>query len=305
MKGAFFYQANPFTKILLTLFIAFASFIVFFIFSTILAMPLFGLGPADLLHAFEDLTNPENLSLLKYFQIAQSTGLFLIPPFILGYYFSGNSISYLKLNKSPVLLPSLITILIILTCLPVINLLSEINQGLHFPYWLSSLEEWMKRTEESAQKLTESFLNVSTVWGLILNLLMIAVIPAIGEELIFRGVIQKIFIEWVKNIHIGILISAVFFSAMHFQFYGFLPRMMLGILFGYLFVFSGSIWYPIIAHFFNNALAVLVYYFVGKETVENSIDQFGAQGSSVYFAFLGLIVLVFLMRIFKSKLESA
>lgn len=300
MNFSYFYQASPFTKILLSGIVAFTCFFLTFILAVLLAMPIFGVGPVDLINALGDLTNPDNLNLLKYLQIAQSTGLFLIPPFILGYLFSGSSFSYLKIQKAPLLLPSFIGILTIFACLPIINFLTEINQSLSFPEWLSSIEDWMQRSEDAAQKLTDAFLAVDTTKGLLLNLFMIAVIPALGEELLFRGVIQRIFVEWTKNIHWGILISALLFSAMHFQFYGFLPRVMLGMLFGYLFVYSGSIWYPVIAHFFNNGMAVLVYFFVGKDTVEKSIDQFGTQGVSVYFVILAVLILYLLMRFFRS-----
>lgn len=305
MNFSYFYQASPITKLFISGIISFSCFILTFILALLFAIPIFGIGPVDLLNTLSDLNNPDNLNLLKYLQIAQSAGLFLIPPFILGYLFTGSSLTYLKIRKTPSFLLSLTGILIILTCLPVINFLTEINQSLSLPEWLSSVEGWMQRSEEAAKKLTESFLAVDTTKGLLINLLMIAVIPALGEEFLFRGVIQRIFIEWTKNIHWGILISALLFSAMHFQFYGFLPRTMLGMLFGYLFVYSGSIWYPVIAHFFNNAMAVLVYFFVGKETVEKSIDQFGTQGISVYFVLLAIIILYLLMRFFRSNFRSA
>jgi uncharacterized protein len=305
MNFSYFYQASPITKLFLSGIISFSCFILTFILAVLFAIPIFGIGPVDLLNALSDINNPDNLNLLKYLQIAQSAGLFLIPPFILGYLFSGSSFNYLKVHKSPTFSLSLIGILIILTSLPIINFLTEINLSLSLPEWLSSLEGWMQRSEEAAKKLTEAFLAVDTTKGLLLNLLMIAVIPALGEEFLFRGVIQRIFIEWTKNIHWGILISALLFSAMHFQFYGFLPRTMLGMLFGYLFVYSGSIWYPVIAHFFNNAMAVLVYFFAGKETVEKTIDQFGTQGVSVYFVLLAIILLYLLMRFFRSNFRPA
>jgi membrane protease YdiL (CAAX protease family) len=133
----------------------------------------------------------------------------------------------------------------------------------------------MKDTEEYAGEITERFLAVSTIQGFLVNLFMIALIPAVGEEFLFRGVLQKIFIEWTKNIHWGIIISALLFSTFHLQFYGFLPRLMLGIFFGYLFVWSGSLWLPVLAHFFNNSVAVFFYFIAGKE-MNDKIDTLGA-----------------------------
>ncbi len=304
MNPGYFYQSHPLTKLLVAAVISFSCFILTFFAAIILAIPLFGIGPLELINALEDLTNPENLTLLKYLQIAQSTGLFLIPPFIIAYLFSGNTLSYLKLLKAPRLLPSLIALLMIFSSLPVIAFLTQINQGLHLPEWLSPVEDWMRRAEDSAERLTEAFLHMDSAGGLLFNLLMIAVIPALGEELLFRGVVQKVFSDWTKNIHLGIFLAAALFSFLHFQFFGFLPRTLLGILFGYLFVYSGSLWYPILAHFFNNAMAVMIYYYIGKEGVEKSFEQFGKESLSFYFIVAGALVLLFLMRFFRSNFRQ-
>ena len=87
-----------------------------------------------------------------------------------------------------------------------------------------------------------------------------AILPAIGEELLFRGVFQRLLTEWTRNIHWGIILAALLFSFFHFEFYGFLPRFLLGVFFGYLFVWTSSIWVPILAHFTNNFI-IVVYSF--------------------------------------------
>jgi membrane protease YdiL (CAAX protease family) len=106
---------------------------------------------------------------------------------------------------------------------------------------------------------------------LLLNVLMLAIIPALGEELVFRASLQKILGRWTGNYHLAIWLSAIIFSGIHFQFYGFFPRMFLGALFGYLLVWSGSIWLPILAHFLNNAMATVGAYVLQLEG--KSIDQ--------------------------------
>src|SRR5690606_9694418 len=107
--------------------------------------------------------------------------------------------------------------------------------------------------------------------ALAINLLMIAIIPAIGEELLFRGGIQNIFYKWFKNPHIAIWAAAILFSAIHVQFYGFIPRMLLWALFGYLLVWGKSIWYPIIGHFINNGSAVVTAFIYQQQG--KSIDE--------------------------------
>jgi membrane protease YdiL (CAAX protease family) len=105
---------------------------------------------------------------------------------------------------------------------------------------------------------------------------MIAVLPAVGEELLFRGVIQKLFSKITRSHHWGIWISAILFSALHLQFYGFIPRLLLGAMFGYLLVWSGSLWLPILAHFINNAAAVTALFMIDHGYLNPSIEEFGA-----------------------------
>ena len=166
------------------------------------------------------------------------------------------------------------------------------------PEFLWRIEDWMKETEDQAARLTESFLNVDSSGGLIINLIMIAIIPAIGEELFFRGLLQRLIAEWFKNAHIAIFLASFLFAAIHLQFYGFLPRMILGVLFGYLFYWTGSIWIPIFAHLLNNGSAVIISYLVNRGQVSSGYEDFGATenvflitGSILFTA--GLLYLVY------------
>ena len=143
------------------------------------------------------------------------------------------------------------------------------------PALLSGLEDWMRTMEEAAKVLTEKFMKVEAIPGLLFNVFMIAVLPTIGEELLFRGVIQRIFTNMTKNYHWGIWIAAFIFSAFHMQFYGFLPRLLLGAMFGYLLVWTGTIWVPILAHFVNNTMGVVGYYLIDKGIISKDIEQWG------------------------------
>jgi len=123
---------------------------------------------------------------------------------------------------------------------------------------------------------------------------MIGLLPALGEELLFRGILQRLFSEWTRNIHAGIWISAVLFSAMHMQFYGFIPRMMLGALLGYLLAWSGSLWLPVIAHFINNASAVVLTYLFSKNVIELDADKIGT-GDEMNVVWISIVVVAFLL----------
>ena len=289
-------SAHPFSKIIFSLFIILATFLLTFIIGFLIAIPLFQINISNLTNVLSNYNDPENLRFLKYLQTIQAIGLFIIPAFIIAYLFNTDSIRYLKFSSISVR-PITLTIIILLGSIPIINMLNVINEAMQLPEWLSGIEAWMKEKEMSAQGLTEAFLRMDSISDLMFNIVMIGVLPAIGEELIFRGVFQRLFAEWTKNIHWGIVIAAILFSAMHMQFYGFLPRLMLGILLGYLFYWSGSIWVPILGHFVNNATAVIVYYFYADE-MSKEVENFGAAEGSFIYLIIGLAFIIPLLYLF-------
>ena len=112
-----------------------------------------------------------------------------------------------------------------------------------------------------------------SVSDLLIALLVIAILPGIGEELVFRGMTQQLFIESKFNPHLSIWLAAIIFSAIHFQFFGFLPRMLLGALFGYLFYWSGNLLIPIIAHVFTNGAQVLLMYIYKEDLLDTGMEE--------------------------------
>jgi membrane protease YdiL (CAAX protease family) len=174
---------------------------------------------------------------------------------------------------------------------------------MQLPGIFSGVEDWMKNMEENAMELTELFLDTKSIGGFLFNIFMIAVLPAIGEELMFRGVLQKQFSDWFRNNHMAIWFTAFLFSAMHMQFYGFLPRFFLGVIFGYLFFWSGSIWLPIIAHFINNTIAVTVYFLINNGKINESVEEIGTtgHGSLIYLPISIILIAVILFQIYKQE----
>jgi membrane protease YdiL (CAAX protease family) len=249
----------------------------------------------------DELNNPESLRFLKYFQVVQSIGVFIVPPFILGWLFHGKVTEYLYLDKTVTFTSVFLVLVLSFAASPFINFIGEINANMQFPEWLSGIETWMKDAEDKAAELTEAFLKVDTMGGLLFNIFMIAFLPAIGEELLFRGVIQRIFTNWTKNHHWGIWISAILFSALHMQFYGFIPRMLLGVMFGYLLVWSGSIWLPIIAHFINNGVAVVLMYLIDKNMLNPELEEIGSTSDSYYLAAVSAVLIIVFMLMIKRQ----
>jgi len=294
-----FRTMKPFAQLMFALFVMVASVFIFMVAGMIAALPFYGV--ASLMNGMSEssLNSPEGISFLKYFQVIQSIGLFVAPPFAIGWLFHGNIGEYLKINRSTQVQSYLLAAICLLAVIPFINFLGAINSQMSLPESLSGLENWMKTMEDAAKVMIEKFMKVDSISGLMFNIFMIAVLPALGEELMFRGVIQRIFSNWTRNHHWGIWITAFLFSAMHMQFYGFLPRMALGAMFGYLLVWTGTMWVPILAHFVNNLMGVLGYYLIDKGVISNDIEEWGTgkeQIPLVIFSFLLVGVLLFLIQ---------
>lgn len=152
-------------------------------------------------------------------------------------------------------------------------LIIEWNQGIVFPESLRGIEKWMKKSEESAGELTKFLTDFKTPSQLIVAMIVVAVLAGISEELLFRGVLQNITLRAFGNPHIAIWFAAFVFSFIHFQFYGFFPRMLLGALFGYLYYWTKNIWVPIFAHFVNNGFTLLMAYLYSTKAVEIDIED--------------------------------
>ena len=296
-----FRDMKPFPQLMFSAFIILICFLVAMVISMIVAIPLFGFDSMFDITGVIDFSDPDSIRVLKYFQVVQSIGLFIVPPVILGWMFYGKIAEYLHLDRNFRFSSVLIAALLILFAAPLINFAGELNSRMHFPGWLSGMEAWMKSSEEKAARLTEAFLKVETTGGLLFNVFMIAFLPAIGEELLFRGVIQRIFTRMTRSNHWGIWISAILFSALHLQFYGFLPRLLLGVLFGYLLVWSGSMWLPIIGHFLNNGFAVITMFLIDKNKLTPDIETIGSSSGSYYLAILSFLLIVSLLWLFKNQ----
>ena len=205
-------------------------------------------------------SNPMNIGMLKLSQLLLTVGVIVMPPFFLAYFISKKPLKYLQLDTRKVnWVDILFVVLFMIVIIPFINLLGDWNHHLVLPNAFSGMENWMKIKEDDAAQLTEKFLKVNTFQGLLLNIFLIAILPAIGEELYFRGALQGIIQQW-RGVRTSIWIVAIVFSAIHMQFYGFVPRMLMGAFFGYLLIWSENIWLPIAAHFTNNVMAIIFFY---------------------------------------------
>ena len=232
-----------------------------------------------------------NIVVMKWLQLIQTAFTFVLPAFLLAH-FVGQGVSYLKFTPIRSSLMWLGVILLMPLALPAVNWLKSLNDLVVLPHFMSGMELWMQQMENQSEVLTDKFLSVSSYSGLALNLLVMAAIPALGEELFFRGILQTVLGEKL-NRHLAVWITAFIFSAIHLQFYGFLPRFLLGAALGYLFLFSGSIWASIVAHFINNALAVLLFFLTFNGYLTFDMDALGTQ-NTWWLGFLSLTLVCLL-----------
>jgi len=263
MKGLFA-KENRFKKVLLTAFIAVTSTLLCLTATTFL---------------FKIFSIEDTILMTKIIQFAQSAGLFIIPPLLTAYLLSQTPEKFLLLQKMPTLQTIVLAVLFMILAVPFINYIAGWNAEIKLPDSLSALEQWMKKTEEAAAALTERMMQASTFGGLLSNIFLMAIVAAVGEELFFRGLLQTRLSHWIKNVHAAVWITAFFFSAFHLQFYGFFPRLLLGAYLGYLLVWSGSLWLPVLAHFVNNALAVLMYFLFQNNYISLNPDEIGVNVS--------------------------
>ena len=266
------------------------SIIFVLIIGILLAIPFYGPNVMSDIGKIETSSEPNIIALAKYFQIVSQFGIFIVPVFIFAF-LDGRYISrYLSVNIKPAFKTMIFAAIAIIAAIPLINYLGELNQQMKLPESIAGIEHWMKDSEDKAAKLTDVFLNIKSPGAFLINLLMIGIIPAIGEEFMFRGVLQKLFHQWTKNIHFAVIFSAFLFSAMHMQFYGFVPRFLMGVMMGYLFVWSGSLWVPVLVHFTNNSMAVLMSYLVNLGIANDSYDTIGTGNSQFVFVLISLVV---------------
>jgi membrane protease YdiL (CAAX protease family) len=251
-------------------------------------------GDSDLNLNFD---NPNTVFFLKILQAISVILIFILPAVLIAVFWTRPKFSYLGLNNKPHSKTLLLAGLGILCAMPVINWLAEMNQHMHLPEAFAGVEEWMKRSEDKATELTEAFTKGTSVGTLIINLFVIAFMAALSEEIFFRGILQKVAIECFRNKHVGIWFGAIIFSAFHMQFFGFFPRMLMGAYLGYLFLWSGSLWPGILAHFMNNGMAVFLIWLANRGVISVEADKLGIRESEMIYviASAGMVIISLLL----------
>jgi len=241
---------------------------------SMLIAPLMGYNLLDIASiTSKEVFEPNDIQLLKWMQLIAATFSFVVPPIVFAYLISKKPWKNLGFQPKTHSLQLLLSVLSVFVITGVIAYTFQLNQNIQLPSAFSAVEDILKTMEETAERLTIAFIETDNILGLLFNIIIIGVIPAIGEELLFRGALQGSIERWTKNGHLAIWISAFIFSAIHLQFYGFFPRLILGLLLGYLFFWSRNLWIPIAVHFVNNTYQVIAYYIMKKNNPDFEMEM--------------------------------
>jgi len=298
---------HPLLQLLLLGSMAVVSTLVFSWLGMYLVRPLFGITRIDEVlqgaidHPAAVAMNANQINALKFLQFMGSVGAFFLPTIAFAKMKFPDG-DFLKLNARSPVLYLILGVLIIFSASPFIDVSYFINQKLTLPSAFSDLEQWMKDSENSGQQLQLAFIQTPRPADLWINLIVMAMLPAIGEELMFRGCVQQVMREWTKNVHVAVWSAAFIFSFIHFEFYGFVPRMLLGGLLGYLFVWSGTLWVPIIAHALYNGIQIVLAYLHDHKMIQ--FDITAQQLLPVPEIILASFICIALLLLFKRMVDK-
>lgn len=243
--------------------VLFGTFFIMLILLSIVSALIFG-------------TNGEGMTPkgMRIISIVQDLFVFILPAILAAFVATRLPASLLAVDVKPRLMTVFLAVVVMVTSLPAMEWFIDLNNSIHFPESLSWLEDTLRGMEDSASAGIEAISGGTTVGDLIVSILIIGVLTGIAEEMFFRGALQNLFMSMSRvNKHFAIWIAAFIFSFMHFQFFGFFPRLLLGAYFGYLIWWSGSLWVPVIAHAFNNTMVVVMSWIAAQGGTTQSLEE--------------------------------
>ena len=247
----------------------------------------------------QDVFDPQNKKLInamKLMQFFNALGVFIVPSILFLHFRGLKFCTYLKLNSS-VYIKGVLTIFVMaIAMIPVANFFGAVNAMLPLPKFLS----FLKDIEAQTLLITEQFLVMDTPIDLLLMLALIGLVAAVGEELLFRGVLQNLFQEWFGSPHIAVWLTAFLFSVIHLQYHALLPRFVLGALIGYVYVYSGNLRSAMLLHFFYNSTLVLLTFFIQHGGIDASWEEVGAEGLMLVIISVIVLGILLLRRIPKN-----
>ena len=268
-----------------------------------LLIGLFIAGAISKLLLLMPILDSDNVLVSLYLNtITQSVFAIAMPALLIVAWTNSKPLKYLKVKNGVYINEKIVfTILVFIFSYLFASFLTIWNQGIVFPEWMRGVEKVMREMEDQALETTELLLSGKSIYSLILNIIVIAGLAAISEELFFRGAMQQFIQEKFKNGHMSVWLTALIFSIVHFQFYGFLPRLFLGAILGYLFLYTKNLWVPILLHFLNNATVIIVNFFWNDTEWYNRVEDITISPGFAFLALISLLVTIILFVVYNKR----
>lgn len=234
--------------------------------------------------------------IIQLIQVISVLFMFFLPTIAFSYLFKDTPTKYMKLSVPHSWLYLLLSIMLVVSIQPLINFIGFYNEQLTLPDSMGIIERIFRSMADNNAALMAKLLANNSFVGIIINLFVIAFVAALVEECFFRGCLQQILVKIAGNIHVGIWLTAIIFSLIHFDIYGFFPRVLLGAILGYIFVWTQNLWYSFLVHFLNNAAVVILQLFYYKSAkIQSSTFE---MKSDMPYLIVGTIVLVITIYFF-------
>lgn len=256
---------------------------------TFMLLLVFGIVFSSVLGVFVAMINGGEIFSFKNLRIIQVLNQvvgFMMPAVVYAILVKEKPFNFLGFNKMPAW--SLLGIVAMFTIIPFLGTVTDWNDSIVFPESMRAIEEQMRATQQKSEEIIEMFISQGSLFS---SLLIIAALAAVSEELLFRSVLQKGLMRLFKNVHVAIIVTAFVFSAFHMDFFGFLPRFILGLMLGYMFWMTGSIFPSMLMHFVNNATIVMLHYLNTRGFIDIDVDHF-CSTDNVLVIILSLIMTV-------------
>ena len=232
--------------------------------------------------------------------------IFILPSISAAYFCSNKPAEFLQIKKNTDIKVILLSTIMLFLISPVIELTSNLNAKIHLPELLAPLADWMQKTEEHASEITEKTLSEKGFFALATNIFIIGIMAGVAEEFFFRGALMSIITKKIKNPHTVIWLVAIIFSIIHFQFSGFIPRMILGAFLGYLLLWTKNIWISVFIHALNNIMAI-VGYKTGLYNLSNDstvLTRSSGNGNDLYITLIVAIIGLVLFFLCAKKMKK-
>lgn len=265
---------NPWYDLgVLVFFVILGSFLAQFL-GLLAVMPYFDYNISELKNAISSPAIGENAKIpMLIIQAFSSLCSFIVAPILYHIIHEKNKIQTLDIKPTLSITLSLVLFVLVIMVMPFNSKIIEWNQNWIFPDFMAGFENWAKESEQKLEILTQKLTDLHGSGEMFFGFIVFAILPAVGEELVFRGIIQKKFNAITGNIHIAIWVTGFLFSAIHMQFYGLVPRMLLGVMFGYLFYWSGNLLVPMFAHFVNNGFTIVMLFLRNEGLIDVDIES--------------------------------